>query len=53
MVYMIVVHLYANDSTEDIQKLHSKVVEAGQVYSKDIKTLSWFMMQDHQDPRAC
>ena len=52
MVYTIVVHLYANESIEDIEKLRAKLVEASQVYSKDKETLSWFVMQDHQDPRA-
>ena len=52
MVYTIVVHLYANESIEDIEKLRAKLIEASQVYSKDKETLSWFVMQDHQDPRA-
>ncbi|KAL9073857.1 MAG: hypothetical protein Q9161_002689 [Pseudevernia consocians] len=52
MVYTIVVHLYAKDSAESISKLHSKLVEASDVYSKDQETISWFVMQDHQDKRA-
>ena len=52
MVYTIVVHLYAKDSDEAISKLHSKLVEATNVYSKDQETISWFVMQDHQDKRA-
>ena len=52
MVYTIVVHLYANNSVEDIEKLRTKLIEASQMYSKDKETLSWFVMQDHQDPRA-
>jgi len=52
MVYTIVVHLYANDSPEDIGKLKERLIEASQVYSKDKETISWFVMQDHIDPRA-
>lgn len=52
MVYTIVVHLYAQDSAESITKLHNKLVEASEVYSKDRETISWFVMQDHQDKRA-
>lgn len=52
MVYTIVVHLHANDSAEDIEKLRGKLIEASQVYAKDQETISWFVMQDHQDPRA-
>ena len=52
MVYTIVVHLYAKDSAETISKLHNKLVEASSVYSKDQETISWFVMQDHQDKRA-
>jgi hypothetical protein len=51
MVYTIVVHLYANDSEEDISKLKAKLAEASAVYSKDKETLSWFVMQDVSDPR--
>jgi quinol monooxygenase YgiN len=51
MVYTIVVHLYAKEDQESIQKLSAKLVEASQVYSKDKETLSWFVMQDTVDPR--
>ncbi|KAF1793795.1 Dimeric alpha-beta barrel [Phytophthora cactorum] len=43
MVYTIVVHLYAKEGKE--------LIEASQVYSKDIETIGWHVMQDHQDPR--
>ncbi|KAL2351149.1 hypothetical protein BJ546DRAFT_855872 [Cryomyces antarcticus] len=52
MVYTIVVHLYAKDDAAAIKKLQNKLIEASQVYSKDKETVSWFVMQDHQDPRA-
>lgn len=52
MVYTIVVHLYAKDSADSISKLHNKLLEASAVYSKDRETVSWFVMQDHQDKRA-
>ena len=52
MVYSIVVHLYAKDSAESISKLHNKLLEASDVYCKDRETISWFVMQDHQDKRA-
>ena len=52
VLHTIVFHLYANDLVEDIEKLRVKLIEASQVYSKDQETLSWFVMQDHQDPRA-
>ncbi|KAM0800754.1 hypothetical protein BDR22DRAFT_232675 [Usnea florida] len=52
MVYTIVVHLYAKDSAESISKLHNKLLEASDVYCKDRETISWFVMQDHQDKRA-
>lgn len=52
MVYTIVVHLYAKDDPDAISKLKGKLVEASQVYSKDRETLSWFVMQDHNDERA-
>jgi quinol monooxygenase YgiN len=51
MVYTIVVHLYAKEDTESIEKLKAKLVEASQVYSKDKETLSWFVMQDVADQR--
>ncbi|KAJ3232679.1 hypothetical protein HDU81_002781 [Chytriomyces hyalinus] len=52
MVYTIVVHLHAKDDAESIAKLHEKLIEASQVYSKDRETISWFVMQDHVDKRA-
>ena len=52
MVYTIVVHLYANDSADSITRLHNKLLEASDVYCKDRETISWFVMQDHQDKRA-
>jgi quinol monooxygenase YgiN len=51
MVYTIVVHLYAKDSKENIEKIKAKLVEASQVYSKDKETLDWHVMQDEKDPR--
>lgn len=51
MVYTIVVHLYAKEDQESIEKLKAKLVEASQVYSKDKETLSWFVMQDVADKR--
>ncbi|KAK7181294.1 hypothetical protein PSPO01_12588 [Paraphaeosphaeria sporulosa] len=51
MVYTIVVHLYAKEDEESIEKLKAKLVEASQVYSKDKETLSWFVMQDVADKR--
>jgi hypothetical protein len=44
MVYTIVVHLYANDNSEDIKKLTAKLQEASQVYSNDKECLSWFVL---------
>lgn len=52
MVYTIVVHLYAKDDKECIDKLSAKLIEASRVYSKDQETISWFVMQDIKDPRA-
>lgn len=52
MVYTIVVHLYAKDSPDSISRLHDKLLEASDVYSKDRETISWFVMQDWQDKRA-
>jgi hypothetical protein len=46
MVYTIVVHLYAKEDQESIEKL-----KGSQVYSKDRETLSWFVMQDVADKR--
>ncbi|KAF4141102.1 ABM domain-containing protein [Phytophthora infestans] len=51
MVYTIVVHLYAKEGKEVEEKLRNKLIEASQVYSKDIETIGWHVMQDHQDPR--
>ncbi|KAF2660270.1 hypothetical protein K491DRAFT_701670 [Lophiostoma macrostomum CBS 122681] len=51
MVYTIVVHLYAKDDKEAIEKIKAKLVEASQVYSKDRETLDWYVMQDEKDPR--
>lgn len=51
MVYTIVVHMYAKEDAESIQKLSAKLAEASQVYSQDKETLSWFVMQDTSDPR--
>ena len=51
MVYTIVVHLYAKDDQEAIDKIKAKLVEASQVYSKDKETLAWHVMQDLKDPR--
>jgi hypothetical protein len=51
MVYTIVVHLYAKEDQESIEKLKGKLVEASQVYSRDQETLSWFVMQDIADKR--
>jgi D-Tyr-tRNAtyr deacylase len=47
MVYTIVVHLYAKDDKEAIEKIKAKLVEASQVYSKDHETLNWHVMQVH------
>jgi hypothetical protein len=52
MVYTITVHLYAKDDPQAIQKLRLKLIEASRVYSKDKETISWFVMEDHKDPRA-
>ncbi|KAI8938880.1 hypothetical protein NX059_004738 [Plenodomus lindquistii] len=51
MVYTIVVHLVAKNDQECIDKLKAKLVEASQVYSKDTETISWFVMQDFEEPR--
>ncbi|KAG2502557.1 hypothetical protein JM18_009640 [Phytophthora kernoviae] len=47
MVYTIVVHLYAKEGKEVEEKLRNKLIEASQVYSKDIETIDWYVMQDH------
>ncbi len=52
MVYTIVVHLYAKDSPDAIDKLHKKLIEASEVYSRDKETLSWFVMRDCEDRRS-
>ncbi|CAI5744289.1 unnamed protein product [Peronospora destructor] len=51
MVYTIVVHLYAKEGKEVEEKMRNKLIEASQVYSKDIETVGWHVMQDHEDPR--
>ncbi|RLN91697.1 hypothetical protein BBJ28_00007031 [Nothophytophthora sp. Chile5] len=51
MVYTIVAHLYAKEGKEVEEKLRNKLIEASQVYSKDIETIDWHVMQDHLDPR--
>lgn len=43
MVYTIVVHLYAKEDKESIDKLVKKLQEASQVYSNDKETLSWYV----------
>ncbi|KAJ3348564.1 hypothetical protein HDU83_001246 [Entophlyctis luteolus] len=52
MVHTLVVHLYTKDDAESIAKVYAKLVEASAVYLKDPETLSWYVMQDHQDKRA-
>ncbi|KAG9755004.1 hypothetical protein KCU59_g205, partial [Aureobasidium melanogenum] len=52
MVYTLVVHLYAKDDQECINKLIAKLQEASQVYTNDKECLGWFVMQDTKDPRA-
>lgn len=44
MVYTLVVHLYAKDDAESIQKLVAKLQEASQVYSNDKETLGWYVI---------
>lgn len=41
MVYTLVVHLYAKEDKESIDKLVAKLQEASQVYSNDKETLGW------------
>ena len=44
--------LRAKSDQESIDKLHAKLIEASDVYSKDKETLAWFVMQsvfDKQD----
>ncbi|KAH7145595.1 hypothetical protein B0J13DRAFT_407473, partial [Dactylonectria estremocensis] len=52
MVYTIVVNLYSRPEEECINSLKAKLADASRVYSKDKETISWFVMQDHKDPRA-
>lgn len=51
MVYVITVHLHANDHPDSVDKIKAKLIEASRVYSKDKETLSWFVMQSTSDPR--
>ena len=37
---------------EDIEKLRVNLIDASQTYGKEQETISWFVMQDHQDARA-
>ncbi|CAC9892050.1 unnamed protein product [Aureobasidium pullulans] len=46
MVYTLVVHLYAKEDQESINKLIAKLQEASQVYTNDKECLGWY------DPRA-
>jgi hypothetical protein len=41
MVYTLVVHLYAKDDQESINKLIAKLQEASQVYTNDKECLGW------------
>jgi hypothetical protein len=41
MVYTLVVHLYAKEDKQSIDKLVAKLQEASQVYSNDKETLGW------------
>lgn len=41
MVYTLVVHLYAKDDQDSINKLIAKLQEASQVYSNDKECLGW------------
>ncbi|KAJ7507377.1 hypothetical protein B0H11DRAFT_2219190 [Mycena galericulata] len=52
MVHTAVVFLYAKEGSDVEEKLRAKLAEASQVYCKDKETISWFVMQDHKDPRA-
>ncbi|KAH8778688.1 hypothetical protein F5883DRAFT_542539 [Diaporthe sp. PMI_573] len=51
MVYVITVHLHANDHPDSVDKIKAKLIEASRVYSKDKETLSWFVSQSTSDPR--
>ncbi|KAG7123226.1 hypothetical protein HYQ45_014031 [Verticillium longisporum] len=52
MVYTIIVHLYANDHPDSIDRIKAKLIEASRVYVNDRETVNWFVMQDVHDPRA-
>jgi vacuolar-type H+-ATPase subunit D/Vma8 len=41
MVYTLVVHLYAKEDQESINKLIAKLQEASQVYTNDKECLGW------------
>lgn len=51
MVYVITVHLHANDHPDSVDRIKAKLIEASRVYSKDKETLSWFVSQSTSDPR--
>lgn len=51
MVYTITVHLRANSEPSSVEKLKAKLIEASRIYSKDLETISWFVMQSTSDPR--
>lgn len=44
MVYTLVVHLYAKDDKECINKLIAKLQEASQVYTNDKECLGWYVL---------
>lgn len=44
MVYTLVVHLYAKDDQECINKLIAKLQEASQVYTNDKECLGWYVV---------
>jgi hypothetical protein len=44
MVYTLVVHLYAKDDQECINKLIAKLQEASQVYTNDKECLGWYVL---------
>lgn len=43
MVYTLVVHLYAKEDQESINKLIAKLQEASQVYTNDKECLGWYV----------
>jgi len=43
MVYTLVVHLYAKEDQESINKLVAKLQEASQVYTNDKECLGWYV----------